>query len=138
MYSRNQIRMLTNGLTQPEPLPEPENLRSQIDGTEADESLPETLEKQQNAESSELPPEGSVSPESESIADAQGGPNEEAPPPEGADLPELELVEAPGSQNEAVDDTNTTEPDNGEIVIVDEGEAVQSGSPLESMAEPPE
>ena len=113
-------------------------MASPIDGIEAIESLPETSEKEKNDESTQLLPEASVIPEPDPTPDAQGGSNEEAPPPVCADLPELEPVEVPGSQNEAVDDTKTFEPDNGEVLIVDEAEVVQSGPPPETMRDPSE
>jgi hypothetical protein len=96
------------------------------------------LEKEQNDESVELPPEGFVSPEPETSSETQGDLNEDISPPESADRPELERLEVPPSESEVVDEAKTIEPDNGEIVILDEGEAVQSGSPLETVPEPSE
>ena len=132
--------MLTNGLTQSEPLPEPENFEFQIDGAQPHESLAEPLEKEQNDESVELLPEGFVSPEPETRSETQGDLNEDISPPGSADRPELEPVEVPASESEVVDDTKTIQPENEEIVIIDEGETVAEPSELppqpESAMEP--
>ena len=122
-------------MTQPEPLPEPENFESEIDGTQPHEFFPEPLEKEQNDESIEFPPEGFVSPEPETSSETRGDLDEDISPPESADRPELEPVEVPASEGEVVDDTKTIEPENEEIVIIDEGETVPEPSELPPQSE---